>query len=397
MKAGLFAALSISACLFAQNTGTVEGHVINSATGLAIPGVEVRIQSGQSASYETATDESGAFRITGVNFGRYGSAVTKKGYVRVLERLFEFLPVLGTDPVRCDIQMAPWTTLRGHVLDPDGKPAGRVRVQLGPARFAEEVTDENGSFAFENLSPRAYTLRAIPEPKIQIKDGARIDAVPTYFSSALEMSQAEKIFVRGVDLPDYEIRLRTSLVYRVRCTVLDETGTPAPHAKVKLLRLGAQRTQEVGLVTGGPVLDIATGTARASEQEAEVVSGPDGAFEFPSVRPGECRIQAEFDPTLDKVERSVEPSGGDSVIVNGRDIDGLEIRLAAPFRLDYSLDWGEAKPSPEATRMARVWLSPLDGQPGPDIRGEPALMRFWSPAVIKWCLRLFPYRALRLP
>jgi hypothetical protein len=267
--------------------------------------------------------------------------------------------------------MDPWTTLHGHVLDADGKPAAKVHVELGPIHDKEALTAESGSFAFDKLAPGSYTLLAKPEPKVHTQEGVRVEAVPTYFPSTVESSQTERILVRGgVDLPDYEIRLRISPVYHVRGVVLNDAGKPSVNATVKLLRPPGQGTQGYGvMITSGAAvpLSIVTGPAVAKE-ETEVVSSQDGKFEFPSVPPGGWRLEAGADPVNDTVpDDLVVSSGGTWATVTGNDIEDLEIRLAAPFNLDYSVEWGEAKPPQDFRGMPQVLLKPLDGQPGPII------------------------------
>lgn len=354
-----------------QSTGAIEGRVTSSATGFGIPGVSVEIRSGPTP-YNTTTDESGAYRLTGLKYGNYGSTISKTGYERGQDSLLGQIRIFGPDPVRFDIQMVPWTTLQGRVVDPDGKPAAKVRVRLGPRRDTESVTDEKGSFVFDKLSAGSYTLRAEPEATVKAKNGSPVETVPTYFPSSMDISQAETITIRGGDnLPNYEIRLRTSAVYRVRGVVLDEEGKPAPHATVKLLRPKGQGTQGYGMsmMPDGSIGSMVTGPA-AAKPETEIAAGKDGEFEFPSVQPGDWHIQAEYDPASDAVERVIEPSGGTSIAVTGHDIDDIQIRLASPFQLDYSVDWGESKPPPLAGKMSLVQLMPLDGQPGPEIPAE---------------------------
>jgi hypothetical protein len=225
MKAGVYAAFLAGAVLLAQGTsgsgseqGTIVGRVTDSATGFGITGVAVELRQNE-VFYRTTTDESGAFRLIGVKYGDYGgSAVEKTGYDRhgdVASILSSgVVRVHGQDPVRWEVQMDPWTTLHGHVLNADRKPKAKVQVQLKRLAalgglYAETPSDENGAFLFEKLKPGSYTLLAKPTPKDQIQEGVRVEAVPTDFPSTVEISQAEKIVIRGgVDLPDYQIRLR---------------------------------------------------------------------------------------------------------------------------------------------------------------------------------------------
>jgi hypothetical protein len=112
----------VAGVVFAQESGTVAGRVTDNSTGFGIPGVAVGLRQGD-VFYQATTDESGAFRLSGVKCGNYsGSTVTKPGYDRHQDNPFpgEVIRVHGPDPVRWDVQMDPWITLHGHVLDADG-------------------------------------------------------------------------------------------------------------------------------------------------------------------------------------------------------------------------------------------------------------------------------------
>ncbi len=364
----LVSAFVVCATLFAQESGTVVGRVTDTATGFGIPGVAVQLRNPRIAAYQATTDESGAFRMTGVKYGDYGgSTVERPGYDRHEDALLSggaVLGVHGPDPVRWDIRMDPWTTLHGHVVDADGRPAAKVHVQLGPMRDNETLTDENGAFVFQKLKPGSYTLWAKPDPKDQIQAGVRVEAVPTYFPSTVESSQTERIVVRvGIDLPDYEIQLRTSPVYHVRGVVLNDAGKPAEHATVKLLRPGGPATQAYQF--GCCPLSAVTGPAGPKE-ETQVVAGEDGRFEFHSVQPGDWRIEAGADPVYYTFQDDyLVSSGGTSALVTGHDIDDLEIKLAAPFRLEFSEDWGDSQKDSRGTM--RPAFIPLDGQNQPGL------------------------------
>jgi hypothetical protein len=66
MKLFLLAALSIPAWLFAQETGSVSGSVVDSSTGAGVAGVSVYFGQDQGSVYEATTDASGAFEFSWV-------------------------------------------------------------------------------------------------------------------------------------------------------------------------------------------------------------------------------------------------------------------------------------------------------------------------------------------
>lgn len=150
--------------LLAQSSGIIEGRVTNSVTGEAVGGVKVRFLDHQSIVHDTVTDSTGAYRLTGLADGNFNVRITKDGFAEKGSN--GPVHVSGSVPVRVDIQIQPWGSMRGRVLDEEGKPAAGVRVE-GVGRDGT-TTDANGGFEFQDLRPGAYTLAAKPEPKIRM-------------------------------------------------------------------------------------------------------------------------------------------------------------------------------------------------------------------------------------
>ena len=80
MKILLLSALFIST-LAAQNTSTIEGYVVDSVTGAGLANVNVYFGSDKDGTYDTQTDSSGRFQISGVKDGQYGCHFEKLGYI----------------------------------------------------------------------------------------------------------------------------------------------------------------------------------------------------------------------------------------------------------------------------------------------------------------------------
>jgi hypothetical protein len=98
---------------------------------------------------------------------------------------------------------------------------------------------------------------------------------------------------------------------------------------------------------------------------AELVeTGDDGSFAFPPVIEGDWRVRAVlgregFNPR----------SGGIDVRVSSNDIEDLEIRLAQPFEVEVTADWGDSPPAtPPPTQ---VTLTSLEGVPDLEQSGQP--------------------------
>jgi len=361
--------LSVSAFAWAQDGASLDGTVINSVTHAGIGGVDVRVFSKDSTRYQTTTDAAGAFHISGMKEGDYSSSLEKQGFV--VPNAFEFGPrptfhvSAGKDATRLDVQMAPLAKLSGRVLDSEGKPAAKVEVSA-QGNLAD--TDDNGRFTFEELKPGSYTLLARPpetDPKIEV-DGERLAVLPTYFPSAVDASQAEAIRVSAGDqLSGFEVRLRKLTVYRVRGVVVDEMGKPVPQATVHL-------TASNGL--GGFGISTSANGVRQYRLDMRGSGGPpiaevpltakDGSFEFAAVRPGEWRIDAVIEADWDKTRNLPNRlQGAGAVVVEHKDIDGLQIQLSKPFQLTAEVEGDGLALPPGMPTTALLALTPADGQP----------------------------------
>jgi hypothetical protein len=157
-----------SSPLRAQTGGTVEGRVINSATGAGLGGVAVTLWTQQGSNYHITTDETGAWHVTDMKPGQYDSRFEKSGFVeppRATPWPASALRVGAAGiPIRVDTALTPLATLRGRVLDSDGKPLADVDV--GFNRFQTTRTGSDGQFALSEVKPGSYTLEAKPpQPK----------------------------------------------------------------------------------------------------------------------------------------------------------------------------------------------------------------------------------------
>lgn len=80
--------------------------------------------------------------------------------------------------------------------------------------------------------------------------------------------------------------------------------------------------------------------------EASVITGEDGRFEFAALRTGDWRLTVETD----------EMRGAGNVLVRRGDVEDLQIRIAAPFRLT-----GTVEGKPEDMRASALLLVEADG------------------------------------
>ncbi len=325
----LFAALAGSH-LCAQSTGSVEGSVVDRVTGAGIPGASVTFYIRTQAIFaETTTDASGDFRIFGMKPGSYEVRFEKEGY-----RLGNKIPpqpyIVGQtpSPVSIRLEMTRLVSLSGRVVDADGNPMSQGEVKIVDGIPVPVAAD--GTFLMKDLEPGTYTLAAVPKAT-PASEGARVPVI-TY--------SPERVAVRGdADMSGVEIHLQTAEVYSVTGVILDETGNPKAGAEVQLfpkIQTGAR------IVGFGEVITMVGPGQYTGPDEARAVSGDDGSFAFPAVRSGEWQLAAMSRGSIDAANfADTVRNGVVDVVVGNRNVGNLQIRLAAPFTVTGTVDWGD--------------------------------------------------------
>jgi len=362
IAAAVLAAFSVAQD--AASSGAVEGTVVDSVTGAGVAGAAVVLTAPRSARYETTTDAAGHFKIAGMSPGSYRASAEKDGFASPPPDLRLLLSsglrvVSGSDPVKIEIKLTPLKTIQGRVLGPDGRPAAGTEVSLFPNIMADvAITDEEGHFALHDIRPGSYTLSAKPSKRAkpeETNDGARIAMVTTYYPSVADKSLAQQIVFRGPgDSGDYEIRMQTAPVHRVRGIVLDEEGKPSPGAELSLFPIPEDTPEPMGLsMRAGGLSLFAVGMRRvpSDEPETTAVTGKDGRFEFPAVRSGNWRINALSD--------SARARGTAGARVGRSDVDDLDIHVATPFKLNGTIEWkGQDPGSQKASSVVLTLINP---------------------------------------
>lgn len=331
--------------------GSIEGRVTNRTTGAGIEGVRLTawIQNGPappSAIHEVVTGETGEFNIDDVPDGEYLILPAKSGFISKDAAQPASLRVSGK--TRVDFQMSPYPSLRGRVLDPDGKPVEGITVKVTGA--PDTITDKDGLFIFEVVRPGSQQLWATPEPQAEAKNEERV--VTTYYPSVVEKDQAQAIKVEDVDLFGYDIRLRTARARRIRGVVIGPDGSPEENSTVVI----SKRATQAPII----MLQGALFPPQDPSQAEHLVANDDGSFEFPEVAEGDWLLRgivAGHDP---ESNREFYRNGSVELKVGRRDIEDVEIRTNRSFPIDVSADWGDSPPA-KAPEML-VNLVPLDGQ-----------------------------------
>jgi uncharacterized GH25 family protein len=326
---------------------SVEGQVLNAATGAGVPDVRVRIFPANSAPRQgraTITDAQGRFQIDDLKEGVYGAMYDATGFEPIPnpgDRPAPFA-VRGGDPVRLAVKIKPLGSLSGRVLDGAGEPVANAGIWLvegikwcmppacSPFTMRAKA-NEKGEFTVPDMRPGWWMLSATapptwkpPEPR----GDERVGWMQTFYPGVTDPQLAEAVMVKpGSEEWRSDIKLLAAPVHRVRGRVLDGHGDPV--SKVELV--------------------LEKGFGPAIKQQ----SGDDGTFEFESVMDGEWRASAAA------LKAAVKLTAVEMVEVRGRDVEKVELRLSAPFTLKGKIvvEVPDGTPAPEAPSVDLVLTS----------------------------------------
>ena len=326
----------LAAVAFAAQT--VDGHVVDSVTGIDIPGVAINLVRTGEVAYSTTTDSRGHFRIEAVKAGDYTASYLARGFwpipnlfvdedfERKCGRCFQverggqpFQVSAAGDPVRLEIKMAPIGKISGRVLDYLEEPVPNASLQLhwGESWFCkmpscsgisrQARTNEKGEYSVTDLDvPGAWMLSAIASASWkppESRDGQRLDWAQTFYPGVTDPQLAVRVMVRaGGEISNLDIKLAAVPVHRIRGVVLDVSGNRMPKATVTL-------SKDVG----SPALVRNT--------------RGDGTFEFETVADGEWRISTNVDQPGHKLWAA------QWVQLKAHDLENLELRPTTPFAI----------------------------------------------------------------
>jgi hypothetical protein len=204
----------LAAAAFAAQT--VDGHVVNSVTGVDIPGVAVKLVRAGEVAYSATTDSQGHFGIEAVKAGAYTASYLASGFWPIpnlfVDEDFErecgqcfraerggqpFQVTDGGDPVRLEVKMAPIGKISGKVLDYLEEPVPNATLHLhwGESWFCkmpscrgisrQTKTNEKGEYSVTDLGvPGAWLLSAIAPSSWkppESRDGQRLDWAQTFY------------------------------------------------------------------------------------------------------------------------------------------------------------------------------------------------------------------------
>lgn len=293
--------------------GSIEGNVTNLATGAGIGGVQVTALKSLGAGAWAISGADGAFRIDELADGEYSVSTPGSAAATV--------KVAGE--THFDLKLPAPATVRGKVLDPDGKEAEGIIVHLNRERSSalRAVTDEHGEFVIEDVQPGNYALRAL-DPEDGAKDGEK----------TIGGEYPERIDVAGGDISGLTIQLRKIAVRHVRGVV-----SPAVPAEVRLLK----PSSEQALWVYGP---FAVRRFPLDDEAFHLDASQDGAFDI-EVPEGDWVLEASLKEPDSPGGSLTLRQGAKEIRVGRDDLENVKIFLADLIPIAVTSEWGDAKPS----------------------------------------------------
>jgi len=227
---------------------TVEGQVVQQASGLPIRKVDVRLfsvgeyQESEDSKYTAVTDAEGRFKIEGVKPDRYRLAFQHAGFIDVEKRRHGSGMLLSLEPghdlTNLLFHMAPGAIIMGKVTDVDGDPVPNVDVDAipypttlqGPKGFGGR-TNEIGEYRIGSLPSNHYLLVAQPirqlgravETAKTVEKNAPVYGT-TYYPGTTDKSQAVPLEIHAGDETPANITLGLVRFFHLRGLV---TNLPA--------------------------------------------------------------------------------------------------------------------------------------------------------------------------
>jgi hypothetical protein len=181
-----FAAFGALSLLVPSSTlgGTITGVVRRASDGAGLPNFAVRVYDASTSLVTTvATDDGGAYSVTGLPSGTYFAHVAPFDFTRLdlMPELFDGLPCPPRAPTDCriasgtpisvtagattagiDFSLDPASTISGTVVAADtGAPLSRrVAAYAADVEVAFAQTNASGQYTLAGLAPGLYRVRA---------------------------------------------------------------------------------------------------------------------------------------------------------------------------------------------------------------------------------------------
>jgi hypothetical protein len=354
----------------APATASLAGMVVHAGTRTPIARARVTATSPALPEARVAiTGADGRFDFRKLPAGAYSLVATRTGFASQ-----QFGPRRGSPPATIpleagqriatvEVALEPAGVIVGQILDEDQRPFAGARVDALVSRLesnqatlvslATAQSDDRGRFRLAGLPAGEYYVSAFDPAFANVGDetGA-LTYTPTYYRGTTDPEQAMRVRVVPGAEPAEQIVFSLKIVRPAR--VSGQIATID----------GRQ------LMSGTVIMSPASGERLTPAPARDVVILPDGSFSFRNVPPGQYQIRARGE-----VERVGTPLFARfTIAVDGRDIDGLDLKLTPGARIEGTLTVDAVSaPRPPTLAGVRVRAPFADGSSfGDAITGDVA-------------------------
>jgi hypothetical protein len=282
----------------------VSGVVREAGTGMPVAGAQVSLGPVSLGEPRNATtDGEGRFVFAGLTSGNLRLTASRDGYFAPAENVV--CPQTGSTVLRSPtsslqraatacvslaprqrvdnviLTLIPGGTIRGRIVDPEGRPAVSATVQSvpleGPGIAQTIQTDDRGEFRLYWVAPASYVVRATLRAPSTPPDPNRTP-VPTYFPGAIDSDAALPVVVTpGSDRNAVDVSIRTATTQTISGRI--QPTTPSQRVSASAFYLIPRVAAALDSPSPSPAVN-------ASPNRVQ------GEFEFRGVRPGGYDIVA---------------------------------------------------------------------------------------------------------
>lgn len=220
-----------------QQTYSISGTVVNSATGEGVPRAMVRTNG--SVQRNAFSDSEGRFQFDGLPAGQVTVTAQKPGFFtdQDVNGPASNWILIGTNSGGITVRLVPQSAIFGRVTDSIGQPIEHMPLRL-TARTIHEgrkrweprgmtETDEDGHYRFAGLMPGTYYLAAGPrEGELQLLaagEKQKIGFPHTYYPGVPDLASAAPIQLASGAQGEADFSLAAVPVYQVTGTVSGHT------------------------------------------------------------------------------------------------------------------------------------------------------------------------------
>jgi hypothetical protein len=344
MKTALLSLLTIAAAIAQEQTGRIEGVVIDAASHQPVKKATIFVNflgpqapdAHNQAPSTATTDASGAFAFSNLATGRYEVIVQHQNYpqagMRGARKTVQV--AAGETAPSVTVELIPGATVSGRVVDEDGDPLSGCIMQPHPAKnFNQGVpivrmpsSHEDGPYRIYGIPPGKYTITAQcsesvfqPRPLSEGPDPAPTSAYPTlFYPAAYDVNSAEVVDLSpGAEKSGVDFQMRPVAVTHIRGILT--AGTADWRGRTDL---------QVQLIPLDPHSPLAF--ALSSGQ----IDPKDGSFELHRVFPGSYRLIA-FSQNFSA--RGPQPDAGSRVGAAMR-VDAANKPIQVSLQLQRAVD-----------------------------------------------------------